>query len=98
VIDWALALSTASQAFRFANDLRSIDKEMSQAELKLKVADLTGTLADLKMILTEARDDAAEKDAEINRLKKLQRRLEDETVEQYGYRYRKRKDGKGPIA
>jgi len=98
VIDWALALSTASQAFRFANDLRSIDKEVSQAELKLKVADLTGTLADLKMILTEARDDAAEKDAEIDRLKKLQRRLEDETVEQYGYRYRKRKDGKGPAA
>ncbi len=98
MIDWALALSTASQAFRFANDLRSIDKEVSQAELKLKVADLTGTLADLKMILTEARDDAAEKDAEIDRLKKLQRRLEDETVEQYGYRYRKRKDGKGPAA
>jgi len=98
VIDWALALSTASQAFKFANDLRSIDKEVSQAELKLKVADLTGTLADLKMILTEARDDAAEKDAEIARLKKLQRRLEEETVEQYGYRYRKRKDGKGPVA
>jgi hypothetical protein len=45
--------------------------------------------------LTEARDDAAEKDAEIARLKKLQRRVEDETAEQYGYRYRKRKDGKG---
>ncbi len=94
VIDWALALSTASQAFRFANDLRSIDKEMGQAELKLKVADLTGTLADLKVILTEARDEAAEKDAEIARLKKLQRRVEEETIELYGYRYRKRKDGK----
>jgi rubrerythrin len=98
VIDWALALSTASHAFKFANDLRSIDKEVSEADLKLKVADLTGTLADLKMILTEARDDAAEKDEEIARLKKLQRRVEDETVEQYGYRYRKRKDGKGPAA
>jgi hypothetical protein len=94
VIDWPLALSTASQAIRLANDLRSIDKEVSQAELKLKVADLTGALADLKMTLTEAKGDAAEKDAEIVRLKKLQRRLEDETVELYGYRYRKRKDGK----
>jgi hypothetical protein len=55
MIDWTLALSTASQAIKFANDLRLIDKEVSQAELKLKVADLTGTLADLKMILTEAR-------------------------------------------
>ena len=94
VIDWPLGLSTASQAIKLANDLRSIDKEVSQAELKLKVADLTGALADLKMTLTEAKGDAAEKDAEIGRLKKLQRRLEDETVELYGYRYRKRKDGK----
>jgi hypothetical protein len=94
MIDWAVALSTASQAIKFANDLRSIDKEVSQAELKLKIADLTSTLADLKMILTEAKSDSAEKDEEITRLKKLQRRLEDETVELYGYKYRKRKDGK----
>lgn len=94
MIDWAVALSTASQAIKFANDLRSIDKEVSQAELKLKIADLTSTLADLKMILTEAKSDSAEKDEEITRLKKLQRRLEDETVEPYGYKYRKRKDGK----
>jgi len=51
-------------------------------------------LADLKMILTEARSDATEKDEEIIRLKKLQRRLADETVELYGYKYRKREDGK----
>jgi hypothetical protein len=98
MIDWALALSTASQAIKFANDLRLIDKEVSQAELKLKVADLTGTLADLKMILTEARSDATEKDEEITRLKGLQRRLADDTIELYGYRYRKRTDGKPPGA
>jgi hypothetical protein len=98
VIDWPLAFSTASQAIKLANELRSIDKELSQSELKLKIADLNTALADLKMTLTEAKSDAAEKDAEIARLKKLQRRLEDETVELYGYRYRKRKDGKGPAA
>jgi hypothetical protein len=53
VIDWPLALSTASQAIKLANDLRTIDKEVSQAELKLKVADLTGALADLKMTLKQ---------------------------------------------
>jgi hypothetical protein len=94
MIDWALALSTASQAIKLANDLRSIDKEVSQAELKLKVADLTGALADLKMTLTEAKGDAAQKDAEIIRLKTLQRRVAEDTVELYGYRYRKRTDGK----
>lgn len=94
MIDWPLALSTASQAIKLVNELRSIDKELSQAELKLKIADLTTALADLKITLTDARSDAAEKDTEIARLKALQRRLADETVELYGYRYRKRKDGK----
>jgi hypothetical protein len=98
MIDWPLAFSTASQAIKLANDLRSIEKEIGQAELKLKVADLTTTLADLKMTLVEAKSDAAEKDAEIDRLKKLQRRLADDTIELHGYRYRKRTDGKPPGA
>jgi rubrerythrin len=98
MIDWPLALSTVSQAINLANELRSIDKELSQAELKLKIADLTTTLADLKMTLTEARADSSEKDDEISRLKKLQRRLADDTIELYGYRYRKRTDGKPPGA
>ena len=89
-----LAISTVSQAMKLANDLRSIDKELSQAELKLKIADLTSALADLKITLTEARSEATEKDDEIAGLKKLQRRLADHTVELYGYRYRKRTDGK----
>jgi hypothetical protein len=94
MIDWPLALSTVSQAIKFANDLRSIDKDVSQAELKLKIADLTTTLADIKITLTDAKGEAAEKDDEIARLQKLQHRLAEDTVEQYGYRYRKRKDGK----
>jgi hypothetical protein len=94
VIDWPLALSTASQAIKLLGELRSADKEISHAELKLKIADLSGALADLKMTLTDARSEAADKDAEIARLAKLHQRLTDETVELYGYRYRKRKDGK----
>ncbi len=94
MIDWPTALSTASQAIKLANDLRSIDKEVDKAELKLKVAELTGSLAEIKLTLSEAKSDAAEKEDEIARLKKLHHRLADETVELYGYRYRKRKDGK----
>ena len=41
MIDWPLAFSTASQAIGLANELRSIDKEVGHAELKLKTADLT---------------------------------------------------------
>ena len=94
MIDWPLAFSTASQAIKLGNELRSIDKELSQSELKLKIIELNTALAELKMTLTEAKSDAAEKDAEIARLKKLQRRVAEETVELCGYRYRKRKDGK----
>ncbi|CCD85559.1 conserved protein of unknown function [Bradyrhizobium sp. ORS 285] len=94
MIDWALALSSASQALKFANDLRSIDKEVGQADLKLKIADLTAALADLKSTLVEAKEDASEKEKEIARLKKLHRRLEEDTIELFGYRYRKRTDGK----
>jgi hypothetical protein len=37
MIDWAVALSTASQAIKLVNDLRLIDKEVSRSELKLKI-------------------------------------------------------------
>jgi hypothetical protein len=88
MIDWPLALSTVSQSIKFANDLRKIDKEINEADLKLKIAELTSTLADLKIILTEAKTDAAEKDAEIERLKVFNRRVAEETIEVAGYRYR----------
>jgi hypothetical protein len=98
MIDWPLALSTVSQAIKLASDLRGIDKEIGEAELRLKIADLTTTLADIKMTLTEARSDADEKDAEITRLVTLHRRVVEDTVELSGYRYRKRTDGRGPAA
>jgi hypothetical protein len=49
MIDWPLAFSTASQALKLVNDLRAIEKEFSRAELKLKIAELTTALADLKI-------------------------------------------------
>ena len=85
MIDWPLAFSSASQAIKLVNELRSIDKEMSQAELKLKIADLSSALADLKMTLTEAKSEASEKDDEINRLKKLQQRLSFMVIPQGGW-------------
>src|SRR5690242_14862286 len=54
MIDWPTAFSTAAQAIKLVNELRSIDKEVNLAELKLKIADLTSSLADIKLTLTEA--------------------------------------------
>lgn len=36
MIDWPVTFSTVSQAIKLANELRSIDKEMSQAELQIE--------------------------------------------------------------
>jgi hypothetical protein len=55
MIDWAVAFSTASQAIKLGNELRMIDKQLSQADLKLKIVELNTALAELKMTLTEAR-------------------------------------------
>ena len=98
MIDWPVAFSTASQALALVRELRAVDKELDAAEFKLKIADLTSTLADLKNTLTDAKNELTEKDQEIAGLKKLHRRLTDETVELYGHRYRKRQDDKGPAA
>ena len=50
-------------------------------------------MADLKLVLIEARDDLTTKDAEIERLKKqLQRKAE--LIEHGGFSYDKGKDGK----
>jgi rubrerythrin len=89
MIDWPLTLATVSHALKLVQDMRTLDKEISAAELKLKIADLTTTLADVKLTLTDARAEAIEKDEKIERLESLHRRLADQTVERHGYRYRK---------
>jgi hypothetical protein len=98
MIDWPVAFSTASQALALVRELRTVDKELNAAEFKLKIADLTASVAELKDTLTDAKNELAEKDKEISRLAALQRRVADDTVELYGYRYRKRQDDKGPAA
>lgn len=68
-------------------------KAIDTAEFKLKIAELSEAMADLKLTLIEARDDLASKDAEIERLKKqLQRKAE--LIEHAGFSYDKGKDGK----
>ena len=98
MIDWPVAFSTASQALSLVRELRTVDKELNAAEFKLKIAELTASVAELKNTLTDAKDELTEKDKEIARLAALQRRVTDDTVELFGYRYRKRQDDKGPAA
>jgi hypothetical protein len=68
-MDIMTALSTATKSLEVVKALRDIDKQIGQAELKARAADLLSNLADLKVALVDARDEIEEKDKEIGRLK-----------------------------
>jgi hypothetical protein len=93
MVDIMTALATASQAIKLAQDLRSIDKAMDAAEYKLKIAELSGALSDIKLALVEAKDELASKQSEIDKLKGTFARVQ-ETVEIRGYKYDKNAEGK----
>jgi rubrerythrin len=93
MVDIPLAITTLTNAIKLASDLRGIEREFDVAEYKLKIADLTTLLADVKIALTDARMEHAAKDAEIERLKAFLAKRDTETVEHHGYRYRKGEDG-----
>jgi hypothetical protein len=68
-MDLMLALAAATKSFELGKAIMEADKHFSQAELKAKAAELMGNLADVKVALVEAREQIAEKDREIARLK-----------------------------
>jgi len=86
------ALTAVSTAVGIAKDLKEIDKGLGEADLKLKIAELTGALADTKIALTEIQAEIAEKDAAIEDLKK-QFEIRADTVEVRGFKYIQQKDG-----
>ena len=65
----------------------SFEKTFDEASFKLRIADITSNLADLKIALTEAKSEAAEKDAEILRLKKEFAFAVENTIMAHGFRY-----------
>ena len=71
----------------------SFEKTFDEASFKLRIADITSNLADLKIALTEAKSEAAEKDAEILRLKKEFAFAAENTIIAYGSRYEKSSTG-----
>jgi len=71
-MDFAIALASAAQALNVVKQLREIDSAMNVAELKAKMAELYGNLADVRMALTDAQEELRAKDAELAALKKRQ--------------------------
>lgn len=93
MVDIPLALASINSALAIAKTLIDTKTSLSQAELKLRIADLTSSLAETKIALAGLQDDIAAKDQEIARLKSTFARLEADTVVVKGYRYRKSDDG-----
>jgi len=91
-MDIMTALATASQAIKLASDLRGIDKAMDAAGFQLKIADLMVNLSDIRIALSEAKDEIGAKNAEIADLKKRLKRVA-ELVEHQGFKYDTWPDG-----
>lgn len=67
-MDIATGLTLLTQATSIVKDLRQIDKGFDLAVLKSQTADLYGTLADVKIALSDARETIHEKDLKIKEL------------------------------
>jgi DNA-directed RNA polymerase subunit M/transcription elongation factor TFIIS len=93
MVDIAAALATAGQAINILNELNRVDRQLDQATLHLRIAELTSALASTQMTLTAAQQELSAKDQKIA---ELTNSFQDasELIEYDGFRYRKGADGK----
>jgi hypothetical protein len=94
MVDIPAALQAASTGVKILKDLNEVKKLYDDAPLKLKIAELSGTLAQVQMALVEAQKEIADKDAEIAKLQASFKRKAEGLVEHHGYYYRTGGDGK----
>lgn len=93
MVDFKGALEAASTGLGVLKELSQITKAYDEAALKLKIAELTGTLATVQIALAEAQSEAAKKDALIAKLEgNFKEKVE--MVEYKGFHYRKGGDGR----
>ncbi|UGY03280.1 hypothetical protein [Bradyrhizobium quebecense] len=67
-MDIAAALALVGQATGIVKNLREIEKGFDAAALKAQMSELYGTLADVKIALSDARETIHEKDKKIKEL------------------------------
>ncbi|MFL5015607.1 MAG: hypothetical protein ACJ8EW_05355 [Rhizobium sp.] len=86
MVDITATLAVLGQAIGIAKDLREIDKGLDAGEFKAKMAELYGSLADVKMALADAQEELRAKDKTIAELRANFER-KGEFVERHGYKY-----------
>ena len=68
-MDIASGISAVTQGLSIARALRSIEKTYDEATYKARIAEVIESLTDAKLALAEAKDQLAQKNVEIHRLK-----------------------------
>ena len=68
-MDLIVAISAATKALEGLKLLKEIGKSFDEANFKLKIADISSDVAELKIALTDAKTLLADKDAEISKLR-----------------------------
>lgn len=86
-MDWMLAISATSKALEGLRLLRDVDKSFGEASFKMKIAEVTENVVDLKNSLSDARSLLAEKDAEINKLRESFAFKAERTISVRGFTY-----------
>mgnify|MGYP001398699799 CR=1 FL=1 len=91
-MDWGAALSAVATAVGIAKDLREIDQGLDKAAMKARLADVISNLADVRIALTDAREEMRERDAEVDRLRRAFE-FRSSLVEKDGYKFEPFPDG-----
>lgn len=91
-MDFPTALTSLSQAIAIAKTLADINKDFDASTFKIQIADLTSRLADAKIALVEAQDEARDKDSEIGRLRS-QFQVRAQLIEERGHKFRANEEG-----
>src|ERR1700722_14711551 len=92
-MDFMTIIATTSKSLELVKALKDIDKQIGEAELKAKAAEPFSNLADVKIALVEAKEEAAAKDAEIAKLKNAFQ-LRSDCVRHNSFLYDKSAEGK----
>jgi hypothetical protein len=82
----AEGIAAATFALNAARDLRSIDRSISEADFKLKIATLTESVADVKIAMVDLQDELRERERTIAELRAALKARE-ETVKVGGFHF-----------
>lgn len=82
----AEGIAAATFAMNAAKDLIGIDRSISEADFKLKIAVMTESIANVKIAMVELQDELHRSEKEVQRLRAAFKTKE-ETVKENGFHY-----------